>query len=188
MKYLILILILFLSVKINAADTLKVEKPKIVSLKTNLALLLMRGFSFESEFVLSKRIGLWTEISRHREAHSVYNVALKETAILTGINCYSLFKGLQVPQAHNGMYVGPYLKFKHGYYDVKEDRNYAALFLGMQAGMQTVFKNNITFSMGMGVGVGYFTVKKEIPFTSLFERYRLPTMDFRGNVCLGYMF
>lgn len=188
MRYPIIVLVFFLSIKLNASDTLKLEKPKMFSVKTNLALLIMRGFSIESEFVLTNRIGLWTEISRHCETHSVYNVPLKEAAILAGLNCYNLFKGSQMLQPHNGMFAGPYLKFINGYYDIKEDPRYAALFLGMQAGIQTVFKNNFIFSMGMGLGAGYFTIKKEIPFTSLFERYRLPIMDFRGNVCLGYLF
>ncbi|MGZ3862440.1 MAG: hypothetical protein ACXVPN_03010 [Bacteroidia bacterium] len=188
MRYLILLLSLLLYSKIMAGDTLKIEKTKTIAVKTNLAVLLMRGFSIQTEFVLNKKTGFWAEATYHCEDHSMYNVALKEAGILAGLNCYNLFRSYEGTKTHNGMYVGPYIKFKHGYYYIKEEPDYSALFLGIQAGMQTLLKENFIFGMGMGCGAGYFTRKQELPFVSLFDRYDLPVMDFRANICIGYLF
>src|SRR4051812_26422139 len=92
-----------------AGDTLTIEKRKILSVKTNMAILLLQGFSLQTEFIVNKRTGLWTEAAHHREDHSAFNSALRETNFLLGLNHYSLFKNANT-KAHNGTYLGPYVK------------------------------------------------------------------------------
>jgi hypothetical protein len=42
--------------------------------------------------------------------------------------------------------------------------------------------------MGLGFGAGCFIKKQDLMYVTLFERYHLPLLDFRANICLGYMF
>jgi hypothetical protein len=182
-------LALFLSVtRMSATDTLKIEKPKTFSIKTNLAVLLMRGFSLQAEYILNKRTGLWIETTHHVEEHSFYNTPLKETNFIAGINRYKLSKNSEGARTHCGTYFGPYLKYKNGYYCGDKELNYSSLFLGIQAGIQTVFRENILFNMGMGYGAGYFLKRQELSYSTFFDKYNLPIMDFRATVSLGYMF
>src|ERR1700758_5571740 len=89
----IIYLLTFLTANVMLAeDTLKVEKQKLLSVKSNMAVLLLQGFSLQTEFVLNKRTGAWAEATHHFEEHSMYNCALKETNFLAGINFYKLFK------------------------------------------------------------------------------------------------
>ena len=173
---------------VYASDTLAVEKRKILSVKSNMAILLLQGFSLQTEFVINKRTGLWAETAHHCEEHSAFNSALKETNFLIGLNHYSLFKSTENVKPQNGTYFGPYLKYRQGYYCGANESEYASMFIGMQAGIQSISKQNIVFNMGIGYGVGYFIKKAELTYSSFFERYHLPLLDFRATIAIGYMF
>jgi hypothetical protein len=188
MKKIILLLVLAFTNDVFASDTLKIEKQKTLSVKSNMAILLMRGFSLQTEYVLNKRVGIWSEVAYHREEQSPFNAPLKETNFLAGTNFYKPFKNPIGTQVHNGMYWGPYLKYRQGYYCVKTEPGYSAMFLGLQGGIQSVSKQNIIFTMGMGYGVGLFFKQRELTYSTFFERYHLPLLDFRATISLGYMF
>lgn len=183
-----LFLIFLCSHSTYADDTLKVEKQRILSVKSNAAILLLQGFSIQVEYIANKRIGLWTETTYHYEEHSMLNSALKETNFLLGVNRYTPFKNPINIKTHNGTYLGPYLKYRQGYYCLDKETDYSALFIGIQGGIQSVSKQNIIFNMGMGYGVGYFIKRKELMYPTFFDRYHLPLLDFRANISFGYMF
>jgi hypothetical protein len=88
-------------------DTLKIEKQKTVSVKSNVAILLMQGFSLQTEYIANEKTGCWIETTFHKEEHSVFNVPLKETNFLLGVNRYKTFKNPIGTKTHNGIYWGP---------------------------------------------------------------------------------
>ena len=171
-----------------ADDTLKTERPKILSVKSNLAVLVFKGFSLQAEYIASKRIGLWVESSYHKENGSLLNCPVREINFLTGVNHYIPFKAAMKNKIHNGIYAGPYLKYKQGYYRNDNATDYNALFVGLQGGIQSVSRQNIIFTMGMGFGMGYFIQKKELLYSTFYDRFHIPPLDFRATVSLGYMF
>jgi hypothetical protein len=176
------------SLTIYASDTLKLEKKRIVSVKSNMAVLLLSGFSLQTEYIADQHKGYWIEAVHHREEQSVFNCPLKETNILLGINYYKPFKNPINTKVHNGAYLGPYLKYRQGYYCLEKEINYSAVLIGIQGGIQSVSKQNIIFTMGMGCGIGYFIKQADLTYSSLFSRYHLPLLDFRATISLGYMF
>jgi len=183
-----LLLVFICNHSVYADDTLKIEKQRILSVKSNMAVLLLRGFSLQTEYIANNRIGLWAEATFHKEEHSMLNSPLKETNFLLGINRYTPFKNPTVTKTHNGTYWGPYLKYRQGYYCADTEIDYTALFMGVQGGIQSISKQNIIFNMGMGYGVGCFIKRKDLMYSTFFERYHLPLLDFRANVSFGYMF
>ena|ERR1035437_266461 len=184
----LLFLIFMCNHSVYAEDTLKIEKQRILSVKSNMAILLLCGFNLQAEYIVSKRIGWWAETAYHREEHSMLNSPLKETNFILGINCYTPFKNPINTKTHNGTYWGPYLKYRQGYYCADTEIDYTALFMGIQGGIQSISKQNIIFNIGMGYGIGYFMKRKELMYSTFFERYHLPLLDFRANVSFGYMF
>jgi hypothetical protein len=188
MKNIILLLSLAFINDIFASDTLRIEKQKTLSIKSNMTILLMRGFSLQAEYVLNKRVGIWSEIAYHREEESFFNTPLKETNFLAGTNVYKPFKNPIGTQVHNGIYFGPYIKYKQGYYCIEKEPGYSAVFLGLQGGIQSVSKQNVVFTMGMGYGVGCFLKRQELAYSTFFEKYHLPLLDFRATISFGYMF
>ena len=169
-------------------DSLRIETQKTLSVKSNVAILIMQGFSLQTEYAANERTGYWIETTFHREEHSTFNAPLKETNFLLGINRYKIFKNPIGTKTHNGIYWGPYLKFRQGVCCLSKEIDYSAAFLGLQAGIQSVSKQNIIFTIGTGYGIGYFIKKAELTYSTFFERYHLPILDFRASVSVGYLF
>lgn len=168
-----------------AEDSLNVGK-KMLTIKTNLALIVMNGFGLQAEYVLNKRTGLWGEMTMHSEEHSMFNESLSEKGCLLGVNRYFLFRNST--ETHCGTYFGPYLKYRQGYYCGEKETSYSALLAGIQAGIQTVTHRHLVFTFGMGSGIGRVIKKSELKYSSFFERYNLPLLDFRATIAIGYMF
>ncbi len=177
-----------ISLSTYATDTLKLEKPKKFSVKSNMAALLFRGYNLQVEYIATKHIGLWIETARHCEKQSMLNSSIRETNFIAGINYYGVYKNADVSKIHNGPYIGPYFKYKKGSYNENKNTDYIAIISGMQGGIQSALKHNIIFNMGMAFGLGYFTKRKELEYSTFYDKYKMPLLDFRANISFGYMF
>jgi hypothetical protein len=145
-----------------------------------------RGIDLQAEYLLSPRQGIWVEGASHRQAFSELNSSVYERNILMGWNCYKLFKNSARP--HNGVYAGPYLKYRQGYFSNDRQADYKAVYAGLQSGIQSITKDNLVFCMGMGLGIGQFLYRNELTFHTFYDYYQLPFLDFRATIALGYLF